>query len=404
MIHDGTAGGAPLVASVCGEDDEDAPPAAFSAARRRVVLISAYHDYRTGKRASIHQIADGLVDAGFDVSFVSTRFSTLSKVTGDSRLFLWRKANRVETVNGIRCLLWRTLVHPFSSRARLVQKLSGYAYESYAEARNAAFDQLVREADYIVVESGAAAIYLRRIRRLNPRATLVYYAADRLETIKAHPFIQRRLSEDAGAVSHFSLRATQLAGDFPNARGPLYKASFGISEEDFAGEAPNPYPVGQKVAVSVGSMLFDSSVFQLAAASFPDMQFHVIGCGAQFDAPANVHIHPEMPFEQTLAYVKHASVGIAAYAPVAGAEYLAESSLKLAQFEYFGLPAICPDFAAGSSPFRFGYEPGDAGSIREAMSRALSVAHPIARRTFPSWKEVALQVIEPERYGASRIG
>lgn len=373
-------------------------------AGKRAVLISGYHDYRTGKRASIHQIADGLVAAGFDVSFVSTRFSSLSKLTSDSRLFLWDRANRVETVDGVRCLLWRTLLHPFSSRTRLLQSLSGFAYDSYSQAPNSAFDELVRAAHYVVVESGAAAIYLRRIRRLNPRAKVIYYAADRLETINAHPFIQRRLSEDAPTVSHFSLRATQLADDFPDSGGRLYKAGFGISEGDYAAAGPSPYGPHEKVAVSVGSMLFDRSVFQLAAAGFPELQFHVIGCGKGFDAPANVHIHPEMPFEQTLAFLKHASIGIAAYAPMPGAEYLAESSLKLAQFEYFGLPAVCPQFAVGQSLYRVGYEPGDARSIGDAVARALSMAGSLERRSFPSWEQVALQVIEPARYGAALIG
>ncbi len=47
-------------------------------------------------------------------------------------------------------------------------------------------------------------------------------------------------------------------------------------------------------------------------------------------APANVHVHPETPFDDTLPYVKHATVGIAAYHAAEGADYLADSSLKLA--------------------------------------------------------------------------
>ena len=111
-----------------------------------------------------------------------------------------------------------------------------------------------------------------------------------------------------------------------------------------------------------------------------------------------------MPFERTLDFVRHASIGIAPYASVAGADYLAESSLKLAQFEYFGLPAICPHFAVGTSASRIGYEPGDEASIRRALSAALSMGGPVERRSFPSWDEVALQVIEPRRYGATLIG
>ncbi|MFL6736053.1 MAG: hypothetical protein ACJ8F4_03210 [Sphingomonas sp.] len=368
------------------------------------MIVSGYHDYRTRKRASIHQIADGLVRSGFDVSFVSTRFSLLSKLTSDSRLFLWDKANRIEEADGVECLLWRTLVHPFSSRVHMLEVLNGHAYDFYSELRNPDFDKLVARADYVLVESGTAAIYLRRIRRTNLNAKIIYYAADRLATINAHPFVRRRLLEDEAMIDHFSLRAAQLKDDFPNAAGRMYKAGFGINASDFAGIGPSPYAPGERVAVSVGSMLFDCTVFQLAAANFPELQFHVIGSGARFEAPRNVHIHGEMPFERTLAYVKHASIGVAAYGAVAGADYLAESSLKLAQFDYCGLPSVCPHFASGTSPGRIGYEPGNEASITSAVSRALSMVGRVKKRSFPSWEDVALQVIEPERHGATNLG
>jgi 2-beta-glucuronyltransferase len=373
-------------------------------AKDRVVIISAYHDYRTPKRASLHQIADALVHAGFAVSFISTRYSLLSRLTGDSRLFLWGRANTVELANGVECLLWRTAAHPFRSRMGLVQLLSGYAYDLYSELPNPLFDELLRKADYVVVESGIAAIYLARIRRMNARAKIIYYAADRLETIGAHPSARRKLSENEAVIDHFCLRATQLKDDFPYAAGRMYKAGFGINPEEFAGVGPSPYASDEKVVISVGSMLFDPFVVQTAAANFPQLQFHVIGPGVEFDAPPNVHIHPEMPFDRTLAFVKHASIGLAPYAPVEGGDYLAESSLKLMQFEYFGLPSVCPRFAAGSSPSRFAYEPGDEASIRSAITAALGKVGRVEGRVFPSWEEIALQVIEPIHHGADRIG
>ena len=371
---------------------------------RRAVIISAFHDYRTAKRASIHQVADGMARAGWEVSFVSTRFSHLSRLTGDSRLFLWGRANRLETVNGIDCLLWRTALHPFRSGRAALNRLMDSYYPRFAELQNPAFDQLIREADSVIVESSAAVIYLRRIRRLNPSARIIYYAADRLDTVGAHPFIQRRLEEDHRLIDHFSLRSAQMKDDFPWARDRLTKIGFGIDAEDYRSIGPSPYRPGEMAAVSVGSMLFDPTVFQLAAADFPLLQFHVIGCGTSFEAPSNVHIHAELPFEQTLPYVKHASIGIAPYRPAERPEYLADSSLKLAQFEHFGLPSVCPFFAVGSSESRIGYTPGDAASIRSAIAAAVSRSGHIQPRTFPSWTEVALQVLEPERYPEVWIG
>src|SRR3954468_3014214 len=89
----------------------------------KIVFVSGYHDYRTKKRASIHQVADAFVQQGHDVSFISTRFSYISKLKGDSRLFLWDRANTIHVVNGISCLLWRTGVRPFRSRSDMANRV-----------------------------------------------------------------------------------------------------------------------------------------------------------------------------------------------------------------------------------------------------------------------------------------
>ncbi|WP_126174441.1 glycosyltransferase family 1 protein [Altericroceibacterium xinjiangense] len=371
---------------------------------RNVVFLSAFHDYRTAKRGSIQQVADGLVELGYNVSFISTRYSYLSKITGDSRLFLWDKANWVESVNDIDCFLWRTSVHPFQSRNKVINAISARLYPRYSELPSRQFDRFIREADYVILESSVAAIFMRRIKRLNPDVKIIYYATDRLDTVGAHPFIRERLEADVDLIHHICLRSPKMMSDFQWAAGKLYRAEFGIDADDFASVGANPYRSGRRAAISVGSMLFDPTFFQRAAAHFPDVDFHVIGCGATFEAPANVLIHPEMKFVDTLPYVKYAAIGVAPYRPAPGVEYLAESSLKLAQYEYFALPAVCPSFAAGDVASRFGYEPNDEASICEAVSRALGAAGTFAPRTFLSWKEVAERVVHPEQHSGSKIG
>jgi 2-beta-glucuronyltransferase len=363
--------------------------------RKTIAILSAFHDYRTAKRASIQQIADGLVELGHDVSFISTRFSRLSKIVGDSRLFLWDKANKIEIVNGIRCYLWRTPVHPFQSRQPLVNAAMTRLFPIYAEAPNRQFDQLLRDADYLIVESSVAAIFMRRMKRLNPDARIIYYAADRLDTVGAHPFVHRRLIEDAALIDHVCLRSPKMALDFAWAEGKLYRAEFGVNTEEFDAVGPTPYPADRKTAVSVGSMLFDASFFALAAPLFPDIDFHVIGCGAELHGPPNLHVHPEMRFRDTLPFVKHAILGIAPYRPAPGVEYLAESSLKMAQYGFFALPTICPEFAVGDASGRFGYRPGDAESIRVAVASALDAAGHVAPHSFPTWRQVAERVLDP---------
>lgn len=363
-----------------------------------VVFISAFHDYRTAKRASIHQIAHALARSGYDVSFLSTRFSRLSRSRGDSRLNLWDRANRAEMVDGIRCYLWRTHLHPFATGNALADRLMGPMFRLYARLPNRDVDALLAAADHVVVEASVAAILLRRIRRLNPRARIIYYATDRLATVGAHPFVQDRLARDADLIHHVSMRSWLMAPDFTWAPDRLTRIGFGIDPADFAGIGPSPYPAGTRNAVSVGSMLFDESFFHHAAAAFPDVVFHVIGCGRRFTAAANVIVHDEMPFRDTLPYIAHATIGVAPYLDAPDVEYLADTSLKLAQFEYLGLPAVCPDFAVGDIASRSPYRPDDPASIERAVAMALAAASTIRPRSFPRWEEIGERLLHPEQY------
>lgn len=378
-------------------------PASGDRKRLGAVFISGYHDYRTPKRASIHQIADGLVRDGFDVTFISTRFSELSRHKGDSRLFLWDKTNTVEVVNGVRCMLWRTALHPFRTGLGPADAVIGKLISAYSNLPNSLFDELVGSAGYIILEAGFPTIYLRRIRRLNPTARIICYCTDRPDTVGAHPDFRRRLIEDHQIVDHFVLRSPAMADYFDFAMAPLYRSSFGIDKEQFKNIGPSPYAKGMETAVSVGSMLFDKTFFDIAAPAFPNLQFHVIGSGAVLEPAPNIHAQPEIPFADTLPFVKHASIGIAPYHPAPGVEYLADTSLKLAQFEYFGLPAVCPHFAVGASRSRIGYEPGNAQSIIRAIDTALGQVGKLAPRSFPDWSEVAKRVLEPQSFSDTAI-
>jgi 2-beta-glucuronyltransferase len=362
-------------------------------------LISGFHDYRTAKRASIHQIAHALAERGYDVSFISTRFSWLSRRRGtDSRLFLWDKSNQVEVVDGVRCFLWRTGLHPFHSGNRLGDAVLGTLFPAYANLPNAQFNDLVSKADYLIIEAGLPAIYLRRLRRLNPAAKIICYCTDRPDVVGSHPFVRQRMIDDQHLVDWFVLRSRAMKGYFNFVPGPLYHAGYGIDPKEFETIGPSPYPNGERAAVSVGSMLFDEQFFAAAAPAFPDLQFHVIGAGTELQGAPNLHAHAEMAYADTLPFVKHSAIGIAPHRAATFGEYLADSSLKLAQFEYFGMPAVCPHFAVGNSTARVGYEPGDPHSIRSAVAAALALVGKIEPRSFPTWAEVAMRVLNPPAY------
>ena len=207
---------------------------------RKIVYLSAYHDYRTKKRASIHQIARAMARSGHDVSFISMRFSLLSRWKGDSRQALADRANQVEEVDGIKCYLWRTLLHPFAVRNAALNTAMAWLFRLYARAPNRKVDALLAAADDVIIESSVAAIFIRRIKRLNPGANIIYYATDLLDTVGAHPFVRRRLEMDADAIGHVSMRSPRMAPDFQFAAGRLFRAEFGVDAAELADAGENP--------------------------------------------------------------------------------------------------------------------------------------------------------------------
>ena len=282
------------------------------------------------------------------------RFSPISLVKGDHRAFLWSRANRAEDIDGVQCYLWRTPFHPFRCGIDALDATARPLFSAYAHLPNRFIDDALRAASYIVVESGLGIMLIHRARQLNGHARIIYRGSDALHTIGAPPALDAELRRHASDVDAYCLLADKMAADFRWAANKTYTVPLGVHRGDFADIGPSPYAGGMN-AVTVGSMLFDRSFFQHAAARFPDIQFHLIGTGGAFEALANVRQYDEMPFKATLPYLKHADVGIAAYRPQANSGYLAQSSLKLMQYEYLGLPAVCPDYAVGASPNRFGY-------------------------------------------------
>jgi 2-beta-glucuronyltransferase len=151
-------------------------------------------------------------------------------------------------------------------------------------------------------------------------------------------------------------------------------------------------------------MLFDRSFFEFAAPAFPDITFHVIGAGIADKSgfPPNVRVYDEMPYEETLRYIKHARVGIAPYLAEAVPPYLTETSMKLMQYRFFGVPAVCPASVTGGADDRFGYEPGSASSIDDAIRRALASPR-VASDQVLSWSEVTDRLIDPHSYADTHL-
>lgn len=359
-------------------------------------LVLSAHDYRTPRRANIHFIASELARRG-RTRFFSLRYSRLSRLKGDPRLMLDAEANRLVRHGGVDCYLWRSLLHPFNTRRRWLRPLEDAMFRWYVAHPPQTLRRWMREADVIVFESGIAVAFIELAKKLNPRARLVYRASDGLRTINVAAYIERTFARVAPMLDAIALVSSAMADDIPST-GNVYHVGHGVDPALEKLGDPSPYGKGIH-AVSVGSMLFDPQFFVVAGKAFPQVSFHVIGSGMgrHPDYADNVIVHSEMPHAETLRYIKHARFGIAPYVPGEIPTYLADSSMKLLQYDFFGLPAVCPQGVVGRYPSRFGYMPGDAGSLVAAIEKALQAPH-TRHRTCLDWSETTDRVLDPAAY------
>ena len=379
-------------------DDTGAGRSSTAAARPRYVIMSGYHDYRSKRKANLHFIADELKLRG-DTFFFSLRYSYLTRYKEDPRHALRDRANTLESVNGVHCYLWRTPLHPFRlpTRLRLIEKA---AFKVFALRLPRVVQRIIDEADTIFVESGIAITFVPLVKRRNPMAKIIYMASDSLAAIGQAQAIKDCFARFAHLYDSARVPSPYLRDDVPAAI-PCYHIPHGIDKKRFESIGPSPFAPGTRNAVSVGSMLFDPSFFDAARVMFPDVKFHIIGSGHDGSTAENVIYYGEMPFDQTLPYLKYSDFAVAPYGK--GVEpYLSQTSMKLMQYDYIGVPAVCPEAACGASGSRFGYKIGEFSSIRDAITSALSAPHSGNNRHL-TWKDVTARLLEPLDFADTKL-
>lgn len=368
---------------------------------KKYLVVTAHHDYRTPRRASIHFIADELKNRG-SLRFFSLRYSNLSKRKGDIRSPLDNKSNKIETYNGAECYLWKSFIHPFNFQNKFFNFLENLFFWIYKNTKNEVLDNWAKEADVIIYESGIAPIFFDRLKKINPNAKHIYRASDDLATINVAEFAKRDFLRASPNMDAVCLVSRSMADNIPY-KSNLYCVPHGINDNINSAGDPSPYVAGLH-AVSVGSMLFDSSFIAAASTIFPDITFHVIGSGKpRLDTYAsNVIVYDHMPYMETIRYIKHACIGIAPYIATDVPVYLADSSLKMLQYDYFALPTVCPYNVTGNYDSRFGYTPGDSKSIKKAIDSAMAAPHKKSRE-IRNWADTTDRLLDPKLYEDTKI-
>ncbi len=364
--------------------------------RPKFLLLSA-HDYRSPRKAGMHFIAAELAKQGC-TRFFSLRYSFLSRYKQDPRISLDNQANKIVFYEGVECYLWKTLIHPIR-----VRPFESLMYHIYSYGLNSVLRDWIADSDVIILESGVAPIFFDLIKRLNPKAKVIYRASDALDTIDVAAYVSRTFNRIAKKIDTIVLPSKALADTIPATHNLVF-APQGIDPNIAERANPSPYAEGIH-AISVGSMLFDPEFFVIASRRFPQIHFHIIGsCHPRHpEYGSNVSVYGEMPFTQTLPYIKHATLGIAPYSSVNLPAYLRDTSLKLTQYAFFGLPAICPHYIAADYTNRFGYEIGNEESIVAAITQALSPSTPINKHTVLNWQQVTERMLAPHKFSDTEV-
>jgi 2-beta-glucuronyltransferase len=341
-------------------------------ASRRVVLISG-HYLGSRRRAGFHHLAQAYWSLGWDVTFVTAAISRLSQLRGDHRFAypVREEANRLLPVRDrLTSYVLMTQTHPGNLRFGLANRLSAPWFARYARLKLGPLEDVLRRADLVVFEGTAALLLVERIRGLAPRARLVYRASDDLRALGVHPLI---LEAERKAVPLFDLVSapTREIADILAAYGPVEVHPPGIDKAALDRPTESPYGAGPAAVFAGVAPLFDYESLAAAAEFAPHVAFHVIGPQPR-PQPANVVFQPELPFDELVPYLQHASFGLLLFPP--GYASLGQGN-KVAQYSYCRLPVVAPADLRAERPNVVVFERGDAKSLGRALEEAEGMPH-----------------------------
>ena len=365
---------------------------------KQAVLITG-HYYPSRRRAGFHWIADALAKAGWQVLFLTTALSWLSVLRRDYRLAypVRREAGRVRKINdGISSFVWFTPYHPANLRLPVLNRVSSELFRNYGNLPLGSAEDLIAKSDLFVFESMSGLFLFKRFKKLSPQAKFVYRVSDYLKLLKAHPVV---LAEEKKLLPHFDLVSVpyQYLYRLFDGKANVKLHLHGIEKDLFDRNCSNPYEkITEPNIVFVGASHIDSDFLNRASRLCPHCHFHMIGPIPNIPVRSNVTAYGELPFEQTIPYIKYADVGLQMLKYRPGIESITES-LKVLQYTYCKLPIVAHSFIKCEYEHVQYYDPANDESIANAIVNALDYDRSkICTEDLKTWDELASQLVEED--------
>ncbi len=357
----------------------------------KVVLITG-HDCVSLRKTGFHFWADIASSQGHRVAWITLGQSYLTALRHRNGMPAGPVNQWVDHTPNIKFWRWCPPVHPVKA-GPFTQLLAPFFSALCPALVPTGMMREIKDADIIIVETGMGLMLVPRLASACPKARLIYYCSDRLDTLRAHPSI---MTAEKTALPYFSLVRTNSPArnaDFPSHPNVRYIPQ-GIDKAQFDRDYPNPYQ-GSKNIIGVGDMLFDAQAVATMARALPDWQFHLFGRGCALgERLPNVTEYGERAYNDIIPYLKHADIGLAPYRYDNHAAYLGQSSLKIAQYTYCRLPVVAPSFIPAAAHIK-SYRPADSQSMVDAVSDAAACnREAIDRRNIPDWTYVYKDMLE----------
>lgn len=357
-------------------------------------LIGTAHFFAPAYRdAGMHRFAKSLAEKGHHVDFVTFGQSWVKQRMQPKTREYARSAEAAARSRrnppNIEARVHRELFHP-PSGSTLLEQLTRPLEAIYGRRLDRWMRDGARAADVVILECGYALYWFNAIRKINKRAKYVAFYNDRLDLVGFRAEVRALHDQLMPRFDLVRTNAERLLEYLPAGVNARYVPQ-GVDKERIRFDQPSPFRLGSRNIVSVGDMLFDDAAVRSIAAVDREATVHVIGA-KMIDPPSNVVVHGELPFESTLPFIVHADVGLAPYRQMDGADYLAQSSLKIQQYSYCGLPVLLAEGIGIGGPNIVPYDPFNP---KPAVLRAFNT--PKNRnygRHVLSWAEVGDLLIE----------
>jgi 2-beta-glucuronyltransferase len=390
-------GGAVVVAHSQASASGDFLPETFADQRRKIVILTSHVFLQGYRKASIHFVARKWAEAGHEVHFVTIGHSWLTRLKDRARFAALseNQANRFEQIGpNLEAGAYLPPLHAFSSNNALLNTANEFAFRLYGRSLPGFVREPLAQADLVVIESGTALCFFDYIRKLNPRARTLYFCRDLLRSVGAAPALQKAQEAAIGRFDIVCVPSRRLGALLPPG-GRIRVIPQGIDAILFGRDYPSPYPPGTRNALSIGNMLFDQAAVSQMALAAPEVAFHIFGAAWRGTPEPNVVVYGERDFESIVPYIRHADIGLAPYRLTQDEIYLAESSLKLAQYSYCHLPILLPDLIPYERANGISYRLDGETGWREKIDAALSMAHAESfSEGILTWDDVARQTLQ----------